>query len=115
MLPSKDLLLYNEKRVLGRQFLSRSMMNSVFTGERFVDMFLSTQLAADIEIMRGQISRNVVQNASAFSGIIWFDNMTEYINILEVIQDELADKIVQVSQDVSHESENVSIYNKISP
>jgi hypothetical protein len=59
-------------------------------------MFLQTQLAADIKMMRSRISQNIAQNASAASGIVWFDNMTEYINILEVIQDALAGRIVQV-------------------
>ncbi|XP_060594655.1 guanylyl cyclase C-like [Ruditapes philippinarum] len=95
LLPNKDLLLYNEKRVLGQHFLNRSMMNSDFARNMFEDMFIQTQLAADIKKMRSRISQNIAQNASTASGIVWFDNMTEYINILEVIQDALAERIVQ--------------------
>jgi hypothetical protein len=59
-------------------------------------MFIQTQLAAEIKNMRSWVSQNIAQNASAASDIVWFDNMTEYIKNLEVIQDALAGRIVQI-------------------
>jgi hypothetical protein len=40
--------------------------------------------------MRQQILSNNGSTASVICGILWFDNMTSYINILNIIQDNVA-------------------------
>ena len=59
-------------------------------------MYMSTLLADDLDTMRDMIMNNTVSSPSVVSGTIWFDNMTEYINILKYVQDKLAERIVQV-------------------
>jgi hypothetical protein len=59
-------------------------------------MYSGTVLEQQIIAMREQITANENLNRSVIGGTIWFDNMTEYINILNIIQDSLAARIVQV-------------------
>ena len=47
-------------------------------------------------LMRGKITMNTDTQPSVVLGTIWFDNMTEYINILKYVHDEMAHNIVKV-------------------
>ncbi|KAL4221786.1 hypothetical protein ACF0H5_020040 [Mactra antiquata] len=107
-LPQEDLLWYNEKTVLGENFLTHCAQYSAFVRQLLKTKFLQTQLAADIKTMRRAITSNVLVTTSIQSGTIWFDNMTEYINILKDIQDSLAHRIIEQA-----EAENNSLQNAL--
>ena len=49
-----------------------------------------------ITLMQRQILDNAVMTPSVVAGAVWFDNMTEYINILKSVHDSLANRIVHV-------------------
>ncbi|CAG2209255.1 Receptor-type guanylate cyclase gcy-9,Receptor-type guanylate cyclase gcy-7,Receptor-type guanylate cyclase gcy-22,Receptor-type guanylate cyclase gcy-11,Guanylyl cyclase GC-E,Receptor-type guanylate cyclase gcy-17,Retinal guanylyl cyclase 1,Receptor-type guanylate cyclase gcy-12,Guanylate cyclase 2G,Olfactory guanylyl cyclase GC-D,Receptor-type guanylate cyclase gcy-3,Receptor-type guanylate cyclase gcy-23,Receptor-type guanylate cyclase gcy-20,Receptor-type guanylate cyclase gcy-19,Retinal guanylyl cycla len=58
------------------------------------ERYTYTSLATELDSMRKQISVNNATSASVVAGLVWFDNMTSYINILKTIQDTLAKEIV---------------------
>jgi fructosamine-3-kinase len=96
-MPLEDLLWYEEKRELGHHFLEQSMEYSLFTRSLIRTMYLESILADDLDKMREMIINNTMASPSVVHGTIWFDNMTEYINILKYIQDKLAERIAQVT------------------
>lgn len=59
-------------------------------------MYSDTLLASDLESMRDTIINNSYTVPSVVSGTIWFDNMTTFIEILKIVQDKMAENIVQV-------------------
>ncbi|XP_076086610.1 atrial natriuretic peptide receptor 2-like isoform X2 [Mytilus galloprovincialis] len=63
--------------------------------KKMLDVFYThTDLAKELNSMRQQISANNEISASVIDGMLWFDNMTSFINILKIIQDELAQEII---------------------
>ncbi|KAH3823394.1 hypothetical protein DPMN_125193 [Dreissena polymorpha] len=98
-LPGDDLLWYNEKRVLGSYFLQQSRQYSEFTDSRIESMYDGTDLMTRITLMQRQILDNAVMTPSVVAGAVWFDNMTEYINILKSVHDSLANRIVHEAED----------------
>ena len=59
--------------------------------KKMLDVYYThTDLAKELNSMRQQISANNEISASVIDGMLWFDNMTSFINILKIIQDELA-------------------------
>ncbi|CAC5405331.1 Guanylate cyclase 32E,Guanylate cyclase soluble subunit beta-2,Receptor-type guanylate cyclase gcy-19,Head-specific guanylate cyclase,Retinal guanylyl cyclase 2,Heat-stable enterotoxin receptor,Olfactory guanylyl cyclase GC-D,Atrial natriuretic peptide receptor 2,Receptor-type guanylate cyclase gcy-9,Receptor-type guanylate cyclase Gyc76C,Soluble guanylate cyclase 89Da,Receptor-type guanylate cyclase gcy-18,Receptor-type guanylate cyclase gcy-28,Receptor-type guanylate cyclase gcy-29,Receptor-type guanylat len=92
--PLEDLLWYTEKKTLGETYLLRSMQYSDTAKNLLHDYYTHTDLATELNIMRQQISANNETRASVIDGMVWFDNMTSFINILKSIQDELAQDII---------------------
>ncbi|XP_052760910.1 uncharacterized protein LOC128203508 [Mya arenaria] len=112
-LPDEDLLWYSEKNVLGHNFLQQSLQYSDFTDRLVNQMFKGSLLEEDLSIMRRTILNNTVQMPSVVFGTIWFDNMTEYINILKTIQDRLANTIVQSASDENRSLEESLVLSAI--
>ncbi|XP_052212261.1 uncharacterized protein LOC127831333 [Dreissena polymorpha] len=111
-LPSNDLMWYNEKRVLGIYFLQLSRQYSEFTDSNMEALYDGTELKTRITLMQQQILDNAVMEPSVAAGAVWFDNMTEYINILKSVQDRLANKIIQAAEDENssvHEALTISV------
>ncbi|CAC5405332.1 Guanylate cyclase 32E,Guanylate cyclase soluble subunit beta-2,Receptor-type guanylate cyclase gcy-19,Head-specific guanylate cyclase,Retinal guanylyl cyclase 2,Heat-stable enterotoxin receptor,Olfactory guanylyl cyclase GC-D,Atrial natriuretic peptide receptor 2,Receptor-type guanylate cyclase gcy-9,Receptor-type guanylate cyclase Gyc76C,Receptor-type guanylate cyclase gcy-27,Receptor-type guanylate cyclase gcy-18,Receptor-type guanylate cyclase gcy-28,Guanylyl cyclase, membrane,Speract receptor,Adenylate len=92
--PLKDLLWYTEKKTLGETYLLRSMQYSDSVKKLLDEQYTYTILATKLNNMRQQISINKATSASVVAGLVWFENMTSYINILKTIQDNLAKEIV---------------------
>ncbi|XP_071145205.1 uncharacterized protein [Mytilus edulis] len=88
--PLEDLLWYTEKKTLGETYLLRSMQYSETVMNLLDERYTYTSLATELDSMRKQISVNNATSASVVAGLVWFDNMTSYINILKTIQDTLA-------------------------
>ncbi|WAR14545.1 GCY17-like protein [Mya arenaria] len=109
----EDLLWYSEKNVLGHNFLQQSLQYSDFTDRLVNQMFKGSLLEEDLSIMRRTILNNTVQMPSVVFGTIWFDNMTEYINILKTIQDRLANTIVQSASDENRSLEESLVLSAI--
>ncbi|XP_063410504.1 uncharacterized protein LOC134693590 [Mytilus trossulus] len=86
----EELLWYTEKKILGATYLERSMQYSTFVRTIIDDEYTNTHLSTELVIMREKIIANNSSLASVAAGILWFDNMTQYINILKDIQDGLA-------------------------
>ncbi|XP_045163816.2 atrial natriuretic peptide receptor 1-like [Mercenaria mercenaria] len=78
---------------------------SSYTRDLVHTMYSYTLLAEDLTTMRQMITNNGLSSPSVVSGTIWFDNMTEFINILKYIQDALADRIVQCANDENSQLE----------
>lgn len=88
--PIDDLLWYTEKKTLGEAYLERSVQYSSSVKNQLDSIYTFTQLSSELTQMRQQILSNNGSTASVISGILWFDNMTSYINILKHIQDNVA-------------------------
>lgn len=95
-LPEDDHLWYNEKQILGRYFLTQSMSYSSYAKELLASLYTGSALDDQITKLRENIFKNTVLPPSVIAGALWFDNMTEYINKLNTMQDLLAASIVQV-------------------
>ncbi|XP_052285331.1 speract receptor-like [Dreissena polymorpha] len=111
-LPSNDLLWYNEKRVLGLYFLQQSRQYSEFADSNMEALYDGTELNTRITLMQQHILDNAAMEPSVAAGAVWFDNMTEYINILNIVQDRLANKIIQAAEDENssvHEALTISV------
>ena len=87
--PLEDLLWYTEKKTLGETYLLRSMQYSDTVMTLLDERYTYTSLATELDSMRKQISVNNATSGSVVAGLVWFDNMTSYINILKTIQDTL--------------------------
>ncbi|XP_052212358.1 uncharacterized protein LOC127831412 [Dreissena polymorpha] len=98
-LPVTDHQLYIEKHILGTYFLQQSRQYSEFTESNIYSLYDGTDLKANISSMQQQILDNTVVAPSVVAGQVWFDNITEYINILKRVQDSLATNIVQATAD----------------
>ncbi|XP_071145724.1 uncharacterized protein [Mytilus edulis] len=92
--PLEDLLWYTEKKTLGETYLLRSMQYSETVMTLLDELYTYTSLATELDSMRKQISVNNATSASVVAGLVWFDNMTSYINILKTIQDTLVKEII---------------------
>lgn len=103
--PLEDLLWYIEKNELGEHFLDQCMKYSAFAKSLVDTLYTDTALATDLEIMKETIIKNSLSAPSVVSGTIWFDNMTEFINILEIVQDKMAEKVVQHANDENSDLE----------
>ena len=88
--PIDDLLWYTEKKTLGEAYLERSVQYSSSVKHQLDTRYTFTPLSSELTQMRQQILSNNGSTASVISGILWFDNMTSYINILNIIQDNVA-------------------------
>ncbi|XP_052285337.1 speract receptor-like [Dreissena polymorpha] len=98
-LPDTDHQWYIEKRVLGAYFLQQSRIYSEFTDSNIDSLFEGTDLHTRIVSMQQQIIDNQAVAPSIEVGKVWFDNMTEYIDILKSVQTRLANNIVQAAAD----------------
>lgn len=86
----EELLWYTERKILGATYLERSMQYSKFVRTIIDERYTNTHLLTELVIMREKIITNSSSLASVTAGILWFNNMTQYINILKDIQDGLA-------------------------
>lgn len=66
------------------------MQYSTFVRTIIDERYTNTHLLTELVIMREKIIANSSSLASVTAGILWFNNMTQYINILKDIQDGLA-------------------------
>lgn len=89
--PKTDLLWYTEKKTLGETYLERSMQYSTFVKNKLDERYSHTILYSELRNMKTEILNNNLSSASVMAGIVWFYNMTSYINILKDIQDTLAE------------------------
>lgn len=96
-MPIEDLLWYNEKNVLGIRFFEQCLQFSNFARTLVSSKFDDKELMGVLESMRKEIRSNKKINPSVLSGTRWFDNMTNYIDMLQSVHDKLAIKIVQVT------------------
>lgn len=94
--PHEDLLWYKEKQTLGKAFLEQSKTYSSFAAGLIAETYSSSRLEEQLDTMRMKILNNTALPPSVLSGTMWFDNMTDYINILKSVQDNLAHEIVKV-------------------
>lgn len=66
------------------------MQYSKFVRTIIDERYTNTHLLTELVIMREKIITNSSSLASVTAGILLFNNMTQYINILKDIQDGLA-------------------------
>ncbi|KAK3104351.1 hypothetical protein FSP39_000103 [Pinctada imbricata] len=99
-----ELLWYNEKKTLGETYLERAEQYSSTIESMLSERYTSTSLHGQLQIMKSFIMQNDSSMSSVSAGIQWFDNMTEYINILKIIQDSMGQDIINL---LEKESETI--------
>lgn len=82
-----DSLWYMEKKTLGETYLERCKQYSSKVKGILDQRFSGSPLDNALNNMRLEIMSNNLSTASVISGVMWFDNMTAYIDILKEIQD----------------------------
>ncbi|KAL3861778.1 hypothetical protein ACJMK2_007799 [Sinanodonta woodiana] len=95
-LPLKEHLLYIEKVALGKSYLDRCKEYSPDVANILNQRFTGSQLEKIITHMRSDILQNNTVNISTNLGEIWFDNMTDFINILKDVEEYLGYSIIQM-------------------
>jgi len=96
VLPDSDHLWYSKNQILGLAFLEQSMHYSSYAKELVNKNYIGSSLEEELTLLRKNIINNTVSVSSVHAGALWFDNMTEYINKLHTIQEQLASHIVKV-------------------
>ncbi|XP_076451377.1 retinal guanylyl cyclase 1-like isoform X2 [Babylonia areolata] len=84
---------YLEKKYLGESYL-QLFKQYVDGSTELDDRYIGSDLQDTIENMRHTIMCNVRSDPDVQMGQWWFDNMTDYINILKATQDHIAGHIV---------------------
>jgi len=90
------MLQYSRRRELGETYLRKVKSYSEVAGD-YIKHHVSSDLGAVITYLRGIILANHTTLFSVNQAVNWIDNMTIYINALDLVKTELADHITQVS------------------
>ncbi|XP_071145359.1 uncharacterized protein [Mytilus edulis] len=94
-----ELLWYKEKTTLGASYLKRSMQYSTTVQQQINSRYTSSELESVINIMRSDILTNNCTHGSVETSILWFNNITSYIDLLKEIQDILSQEIIEMLED----------------
>lgn len=94
-LPDKILLTYKGRRDLGATYLRNVRSYSVVAGT-LLDKHIDPELEQVIDNLRTVILANHTTQYSLQQAVDWMDNMTTYINQIDLVKVDLADHITQV-------------------
>ena len=82
---------------MGEHYLKQAQSYSTYARSLIDSYFKESDLVKSLELMKEEINENNYSSPSVFQGALWFDNMTQYIDILNIIQESLASRISEVS------------------
>ncbi|CAH1773883.1 unnamed protein product [Owenia fusiformis] len=88
------LLSYEKKKQMAATYYKTCTEYYPLVASRFEQQFMKMKFAREIASMRIDITLNNITGPHVQMGTYWFQNMTELINVLGIIQDDLAHEIV---------------------
>lgn len=91
------MLTYKGRRDLGATYIMTIRSYSIVAAT-FLDKHIDLELEKVIDNLRIVILGNHTTHYSVNQAVDWIDNMTTYINQLDLVKVDLADHITQVSQ-----------------
>lgn len=110
-MPQKDLVWYVDTKVEGISYLEKS--GDYSSGINFLldKLYKNTQLEYDLNSLRREIDRNIKTEPSVERGNLWIGNLTNYINILKLVEDDLTKNItIWLEETLSKTEKNFIIY-----
>lgn len=110
-MPQKDLVWYVDTKVEGISYLKKAGAYSTGINYLLDKLYTNTQLEYDLNSLRSEIDRNVRTAPSVERGNLWIGNLTAYINILKLVEDDLTKNItIWLDDTMRHTEMNFIMY-----